>query len=447
MNFKAQIDRLPRQPQDLDITVDVRGCTINPQFFRYPLSHLSGSFRYCKNRVELANIRARHGPCHVQLPRGEVDIFPSGGLYVSLADLRASPLRPDAEFQKALPGPLQSLCETLQIKDTVDLRTRKLVVSLSGEPGSRPDVYWDGLVDLHEATFQVGVPVEKATGRIGCVGRHNGYQLLGIDGNALLDRATVFGLPFQNVHAKIDIEKDTPDVVVFGLKAPLFGGQISGPGRVELTSTLRYELDLTASEIKLDLLGRHLLGADSQLDGLAGGRLHLAGKGSGLASLEGNGSLEMPRGRLYNLPLLLDLLKFLGLRWPDRTAFEQAHAAFSLHGERLNFSHLELYGNAISLHGQGDMNLDGSDVRLDFIPVWGRIEQILPPVWQPIPSTIGKNLLKIEMRGKIGKQKDLQFHKKPVPGLIGPLIEMRDRLVGGGAVKPAGGTGPAPAGP
>src|SRR5262249_37721611 len=212
--------------------------------------------------------------------------------------------------------------------------------------------------------------------------------------------------------------KKSPDVMVLGVNAPLFGGRISGQARVEVNSTLRYYMNLTASEIKLDAFGRHNLGADSQLSGVVGGRLFLTGEGTGLSNLEGKGSLEIPKGHLYNLPLLLDLLKFLGLRWPDRTAFEQAQAVFSINGDTVSFSQLELIGNAVSLHGQGEMKLDGSDVRLDFIPVWGRIEQFLPSVWQPLPSAIGKNVLKIEMRGKIGKKKDLRFHKKPIPGIL-----------------------------
>jgi hypothetical protein len=229
---------------------------------------------------------------------------------------------------------------------------------------------------------------------------------------------------------KLDVYEKAPDVLVLGLRAPLFGGEVSGPVRVELNSTLRYEMDLTASQIKLDAFGRHNIGSDAQFSGMAGGRLHLIGKGTGVASLEGNGSLEIPRGRLYNLPLLLDLLKFLGLRWPDRTAFEQAGAVFSIHGDRVMFSQLELMGNAVSLHGRGDMKLDGTDVRLEFIPVWGRIETWLPRGWQPLPSAIGRNLLKIEVRGKVGKQKDLHFHRKPVPALTDPLLEMRDRILG-----------------
>jgi hypothetical protein len=429
MNFTAKIDRLPRQAQDLDVTVDVRGCTIVPQFFRYALNELSGQFRYAKNRVHLRNIRARHGKSAIAIPQGEVALYPGGGVYVRLPHLQAAPLVLDADFRQALPLPLKKVCEALEIKGPLQLDT-ELITSQTGEPGSLPVIYWNGLLKLQNASFQVGVPVEHVTGLVGCVGLHDCRQVQGINCNIELAKASLFNQPFHDVHTKLDVLKEAPDVIILGLKAPIFGGQISGPGRIELNSTLRYFLDLTATEVKLDEFGRQNIGRDAKLNGVVSGRLYLEGKGSGIESLEGNGSLEMPRGRLYNLPLLLDLLKFLGLRWPDQALFEQAHALYNIHGDRLSFRQLDLIGTVISLHGAGDVKLDGSDVRLDFIPVWGRIEQVLPAVWQNIPSAIGKNLLKIEMRGKLGKDKDIHFHKKPIPALVDPLKEMQDRLTG-----------------
>src|SRR5262249_42898768 len=118
-------------------------------------------------------------------------------------------------------------------------------------------------------------------------------------------------------------------------------------------------------------------------------------------------------------------------RWPDRTLFEEARALFSIHGRRVRVEHLELIGNAISLYGQGDFNLDGSDLKLDFYPTWGRVQQLMPPVLRGIPAELGKNMLQIEMRGKIGgNSDDLKFHKKPVPTLLNPLYQMRDRMIG-----------------
>ena len=44
----------------------------------------------------------------------------------------------------------------------------------------------------------------------------------------------------------------------------------------------------------------------------------------------------------------LDLIKFLGLRWPDRTLFEEAHAQFAIRGRRVRLGNVELFGNAVS---------------------------------------------------------------------------------------------------
>jgi len=128
---------------------------------------------------------------------------------------------------------------------------------------------------------------------------------------------------------------------------------------------------------------------------------------------------------------LLDLLKFLGLRWPDRTAFQEMHAVFGIHGQRVSLSQLDLLGNPVSLSGNGGVNLDGTDIQMNFYPTWGRSEQLLPAVLRSVPSAISKSLLKIEVRGKVGSQPgDLQFTKMPVPVLADPLRHMRDLMTG-----------------
>jgi hypothetical protein len=121
---------------------------------------------------------------------------------------------------------------------------------------------------------------------------------------------------------------------------------------------------------------------------------------------------------MYNLPLLLDLLKFLGLRLPDRTAFEEAHVVFDIDGPRAHVKQLELYGNAISLRGSGDANIDGSDLAFAFFLDWARLGQVLPAGVRELPREVSNQLFRIDMRGKVG---DLHFREVPVPLLLGPI--------------------------
>jgi hypothetical protein len=140
-----------------------------------------------------------------------------------------------------------------------------------------------------------------------------------------------------------------------------------------------------------------------------------------LSGLKGNGRIDVPQGRMYKLPLLLDLLKFLGLRLPDRTGFEEAHVVFDIEGMRAHVKQLELYGNAISLRGSGDTNIDGSDLAFAFNVDWARLGQVLPEGVREVPREISNQLFRIDMRGQVG---DVHFREVPVPLLMGPLRKM-----------------------
>ncbi len=428
LDFKTKIYRYPGRPQDMEIDVAVDGCRIEPEFYPYPLRKLSGRFIYANNRLTVKHLKAKHNTTQIIMPLGIVDISPGGGFYADLKNVSGLSIVPDDGFVAALPKALQGVFDFLKLKDPIDIHT-DLVIAQSEDPGAQPDVYWDGTAKLRNANFQVGMDLENVTGTFACVGRHNGYQLLGLNGNLLLSNAVLFDQPFKNVHAKMQIKKPTPDILLVGVKAPIYGGDISGQVRVDFHSTVRYEMNMTASQINLEQFGRHNLGEKSQLTGNASGRLHLRGQGTGLSTLDGNGSVDVPRGRLYNLPFLLDLLKFLGLRWPDRTAFEEAHANFAINGERVTINRLDLWGNAISLTGKGNVNLDGTEVDLEFYPGLARVEQLLPPAVRSVSPAVSKNLLKIEVKGKLGSDpKELRFIKRPVPIILDPFLQMRDRF-------------------
>ncbi len=426
--FTASVNRPSADPYDLDINVDAKGCAVEPIFFPYLFSDLSGQFRYHHHRLELTKVRAKHGPTLVSLDRGVVDVHPKGGYYADLLDVQAQHLSLDDAFVKALPKRLQDAAGSLKLKGLLSLKSR-VVAAQASEPSSLPDVYWDGQVRLKEAQLSTGFDWGRVTGTVACAGRYNGRQLLGVNGNLLLDSATVFHQPFANVQAQFQIRENAPDVLLVGVRAPAFGGDIAGQVRVDFNSTLRYEANLTASQIDLKPFGKHNLGDKSEISGMAMARLHLTGQGTGLDSLDGHGSLDALNGKLYNLPLLHDVMQVIGAKWPNSSTFEEMHANFALQGKRVQLKRLDLLGNAVSLSGNGEFNLDGSDVHLDFYPTWGRLEQLLPPAVRPFPVSVSKNLVTIEMRGKItSNPHDRSFMLRPLPIVIDPLMLVRDRL-------------------
>ena len=82
---------------------------------------------------------------------------------------------------------------------------------------------------------------------------------------------------------------------------------------------------------------------------------------------------------------------------------------------------LDLFGNAISLSGQGTVDLDGNNLNLDFTATPGRFTQVLPSGIDAIPQMISQQFLKIKMRGKLGKGGDIRFDKELVPAVVDPL--------------------------
>jgi hypothetical protein len=423
MKFVAQVEVLPRQEPDIDVTVTATGCTIRPEFFPYRLQGLTGSARYARHWIYVKDMEAHHGRSNLKLREGKVYIKPEGGLWADFSALQASPLVVDADFVKAVPPIMGKVCQTLAIRDPVQIATQ-LTVDTTGQDRP-PIVFWDGKIGFDDATLRAGVELSHVRGEAACRGRHNGHDLEGVIGNLALREATLFRQPFKDIQGDIEVKKEAPNVMTMkGIHARLFGGEIYGPLRIEFGQDVSFEIDLTGSGIQLEQFGKHNLAAGTQLAGQVMARLHLDGKDD-VNSLQGSGTMDVPNGRLYNLPLLLDLLKFLGLHLPDGTAFDEAHAVFAIRGGRAAINRLDLYGNSISLRGQGEMSLDGSYINLEFYAVWARIMQYLPPVIKEIPPLISQNLLRIKMQGSIDH---VRLTKEPVPPLLDPLKDVMQRM-------------------
>jgi hypothetical protein len=425
MHFDAQVVRCGEEPPEVEVDADLIGCTITPDFFAYSLDDLSGHLHYGRRWVHLDGFTARHGATSLTLDKGQIYVKPEDGVWAKITGIQANHLVADADLVTALPPLLRQVVDAVKLRDPVDLKTT-LILETTPNTLESPHIYWDGELNLHDATLTTGVVLEHVTGTAACQGSFKGQQLEGLVGNLVLDQMTLFNQPFREIHADLEIGKDMPNtLVVRGLYARLFGGAVYGPIRIEFGPRVRYEMWLTASQVKLEEFGRRNLGKDSQISGQANAELHLEGRGPEASDLTGRGSVDVPNGRLYNLPLLLDLLKFLAIRLPDGTAFEEAHASFTIRGQRMAISRLDLYGNAISLRGQGELNLDGTDINLDFFAALARVTQLLPPILKELPNSLSKYLFKIQMRGKMG---DVHFTKEPLPPVVEPLKGLLERM-------------------
>ena len=257
------------------------------------------------------------------------------------------------------------------------------------------------------------------TGTVACQGKYNGHAMESLAGQAVMERAPAGGQPVSPGRARFEVRADTPDTLRFwDLQGEIFGGVIGGQGRVEFSARPRFELDLRATRVNLAQAAAHNRIDSSEIQGLGHAWLRLGGEVHDLGSLRGEGALDVPQARMYQLPVFLDLVKALGLRVPDRTAFEQARARYTVEGAQVQFQRLDLFGNAISLRGTGTVGLEDLDTRLDFHVDLARLNQLLPAVVDEIPKAVSNQLLTLRVRGKPG---NLRFDKELLPALNDPL--------------------------
>jgi hypothetical protein len=422
MDFTAHVDQLPGQTTpEISVSVTPLGAAIHPEFFPCDLIDVRGLVEYRKNEVKLKKLSARHGLTMLTLQEGKVYLNPNADVSVDLIDLSSNYIVLDAEMRQALPPALAKACAALQLNDPVSVRT-DMSINVPGDH-SPPYIYWDGGLRFKDATLNAGLKLEHVSGLISCRGQHQG-NFGKVLGNIQWEEATILHQPFRDIHSQIIVGEKEPDVLQLpNLRARVFDGDLGGQVRVEFGGTPRYEVNLHASQIRLEEFGRHnRLNPDAKLEGLAAARVFLQGQGTDLNGVEGEGSFDVPTGKMYNLPVLLALLKFLNLRSPDRTAFDEAHVRYAIHGPRLEITRLDLLGNAISFGGKGTVNLETNDIDMDLYAVWARVVQVSPPLIKELWPALGKSLLKIKMKGRIGQEP--RFEKKLIPAVVEPIQDL-----------------------
>ncbi|MDY3560141.1 hypothetical protein R5W23_001366 [Gemmata sp. JC673] len=491
LTFTADVEVIDRAPPpdrpdldpplnpatDVKVTFGFSGPTVTPRFFAYELTEFSGWLEYKQDRLDVAHLSARHGPSRVKLAAGEVRFYSDGAVWANLGGIEVKPCVADAEFKKALPGKLGAALDELQLRGGAELLVKHLVIS--APPGARaepnlvvaagasgaapgalggltpsvrpepdPVVYWDAELKLFGAALDTGIAWEDAHGSVACRGRYEGTHLGPVRGTVWLDRAVVSRVPVTVARCQLRADPQQPDPARPGRFLPpllqlthvagdLFHGELGGQAWVVLAEGTRYEVWLTAANVQLEELARHYNltkpGSDSDLKGVAQAQLLVFNRPdpkTGRLTIEGTGKIDVPTGRMYNLPVLLELVKVLKLNAPDKTAFEQAHVVFRLLGDRIKVEQLDLLGKAICLGGSGELDTSGEYVKFEFYTVLSQVLKMSDTLVGDLTAFLSRNLYTIKLTRENG---ELKYRQQPVPAITDPARAVLERLKRGTA--------------
>ncbi|HLW68180.1 MAG TPA: AsmA-like C-terminal region-containing protein [Gemmataceae bacterium] len=452
---------------EFEVTVPtLRVDSITPSFMPYELNDVSCAFQYVDRVLTFKGAQGVHRASRLRVGPSQMIVKPEGGVWGQFNDVQLVPFIPDDEFIQALPPPLRVVASALQPTGPMSFSTKQLVVETATklEPPSRliargqkdasrrstrspaesnapsPWIFWDDAeLKFTGADLNLGPRWHNVYGEFVTRGEYRHGQLGAVLGNVAMEQATVFRQPLRKVFAHLVMDPGrAPEVLqVRDIQGQLFGGVIAGEGRISIKPQLEYNLSLKAIQLRLEDLARHnRLGPDAQISGLANGQIFVSCRDDDIDTLRGGGTIDVPQGRIYDLPLLLDLLKFLKLRAPDGTAFEEGHAKFRIQGQRIRVDQIELLGNLMCLTGEGSMQLNGTNLALDVYPVWSRLLLAVQGPARDVTTTISRNLYKIEMRGSIDGP--LDFRQEAVPILVDPVRSLIERTRPPASAMPAG---------
>ncbi len=300
-------------------------------------------------------------------------------------------------------------------------------------------VYWNASLKLKGAALELGVTCDDVYGAVSSEGRVNGSEVGGVVGNAWFERATVAKQPLTDVKASYRVVPAQPDpknpartqpaaLVFRDIAGTAFGGTLGGQARVELSEQGRFQLWLNASGVKLEEVAKHHKMGAGEVSGDAQGTVLIEtvlDARTGKMVLGGTGQIDVPQGRLYNLPVLLELVKVLKGQTPDGVAFEEAHATFDLKGDRLKVTQLDLLGAAVSLGGSGEMDFTGQDVRFEFYTIWSQtLRRWLTTPLGDVTGLLSGGLFKIELTRVNG---ELTPKAHMLPAVTDPVRAVAER--------------------
>ena len=175
----------------------------------------------------------------------------------------------------------------------------------------------------------------------------------------------------------------------------------------------------TLQEAKLEAICSEACPSIENITGRTFAAVRLAGNCTGTHTYRGDGTLQLRDATIYELPPALALFKKLRIGRSDRSAFDSSNVNFTISGETIDMSRIELLGDAISLIGNGHLNMDRK-IDLNFYSIVGRNRFHIPVVSDVVHAS-SQQALWIQVDGTLD---DPKMTRTVLPHLNGSLRQL-----------------------
>lgn len=407
----------PNPQGELDLTVNAqkwersrnlsgRAISVEPIGFPYVLDEVVGNVEFRNGHIALQQVTARHGDVRVST-RGSCHFPDDRRWQIHFQDLRVENIAIDRDLLLAVPPKLEQALQHLQISPL--LHAEGEIILSNPHPGQPLQINWDMTTHMAGGQLRRGLPISDIYGAIRFHGQADGAGARTF-GEYQLDSITCRGVPVSNVRGPFWIDETqfllgrhvprNPDQPPRHVTANTMGGSIAVDGRLEWAGDRPFQVDATLSngtvnQMLIDL-GQPNKGQSS---GSLFGHISLSGTAQGTHTYDGSGKLQLRDANMYQLPLAVAMLKVLNARFPNTNAFNAADVDFRVAGNYIYLDEMRLSGDALSLKGTGEANLDGK-ISMRFYTEFGN-QSFNVPVIRQVLGEASRNLLVIHVGGSI----------------------------------------------
>ena len=207
------------------------------------------------------------------------------------------------------------------------------------------------------------------------------------------------------------------------LTGRVYDGTLAADGWVTFEELPKYGVEATLTDASLMRMMVERFRGKQAYNGKVAASFNLRGSGRSRLSLVGDGEVHITETNIYELPLLVGMLKVLRNGTPDTTAFNQSKLKFRIDGPHIYLDQFDFLGDAVSLYGQGTTNFD-QELNLVFHGVVGRNDLRLPFV-KDLLDRAGQSIMKMYVDGTMSNP---QIHTQPLPGINQLIQQIQDDL-------------------
>lgn len=394
--------RTRRTDVELEAMPEGDSVSIEPAWFPYRLERLHGRVIWRDGQLRFERIRGVHARTTVAT-EGVCRFADDGGWHVSFERLAADRFRADHDLLRALPAGLRDAVAGIGLSGLLSLDgTLDIYTTAGAGPGPGPAAAtWDVHLDMEQAAVDVGVALEHVHGSLHLRGQADGRTWWG-EGDLDLDSAMVRGvqltavqgpLMFDPQGVRLGAAGDAPGgTVARRLSARVADGTLLVDGSIQTGTAGGFAIAASLHDADIGRLTAEATGMPQRYRGRLVGALELRGSRAGTHSLTGRGSVRLRDADIYELPVVVALLKILRVKAPDRNAFGTSLVDFRIEGPRAYLDNIELAGDAISLVGAGEVDFDGQ-LQLTFRSIMGDSQTHLPGMKRLLGGASGQFML------------------------------------------------------